>query len=99
MYDQERLNELKLFTRQDNPATDGFRTILTGPLHVPYAAFLPNGGHSLGYMDVKICELHDLLSAIEANSQVWPSFSDGLKIERVMDAVDRSAQTNKWVDV
>jgi predicted dehydrogenase len=50
-------------------------------------------------MDVKICELHDLLSAIEANSQVWPSFSDGLKIERVMDAVDRSAQTNKWVDV
>ena len=99
MYDQERLNELKLFTRQDNPATDGFRTILTGPLHEPYAAFLPNGGHSLGYMDVKICELHDLLSAIEANSQVWPSFSDGLKIERVMDAVDRSAQTNKWVDV
>ena len=50
-------------------------------------------------MDVKICELHDLLSAIEANSPVWPSFSDGLKIERVMDAVDRSAQTNKWVDV
>ncbi len=40
LYDQERLNELKLFTRQDaDPATDGFSTILTGPLHEPYSAF------------------------------------------------------------
>ena len=99
LYDQERLNELKLFTRQDDPATDGFRTILTGPQHEPYSAFLPNGGHSLGYMDVKICELHELLSSIEQNTAVWPSFADGLVIEKVMDAVDRSAQTEQWVDV
>ena len=99
LYDQERLNELKLFTRQDDPATDGFRTILTGPLHEPYAAFLPNGGHSLGYMDVKICELHELLGAIEEGSPVWPSFADGLVIEKVMDAVDRSAQSGNWADV
>ena len=99
LYDQERLNELKLFTRQDDPATDGFRTILTGPLHEPYAAFLPNGGHSLGYMDVKICELHELLGAIEQGTAVWPSFADGLVIEKVMDAVDRSAQSGAWAEV
>ncbi len=99
LYDQERLNELKLFTRQDNPATDGFRTILTGPMHEPYSAFLPNGGHSLGYMDVKICELHELLSSIEDGTAVWPSFADGLVIEKVMDAVDRSAETAAWVEV
>jgi len=99
LYDQERLNELKLFTRQDNPATDGFRTILTGPMHEPYSAFLPNGGHSLGYMDVKICELHELLSSIEDGTAVWPSFADGLVIEKVMDAVDQSAETAAWVEV
>ena len=99
LYDQERLNELKLFTRQDDPATDGFRTILTGPQHEPYAAFLPNGGHSLGYMDVKICELHELLGAIEADTAVWPSFADGLVIEKVMDAVDRSVQSGDWTDI
>lgn len=99
LYDQERLNELKLFTRNSDPATDGFRTILTGPLHPPYAAFLPNGGHSLGYMDVKICELHELLTAIEQNNQVWPNFEDGLAIEYVMDAVDRSALSGQWVEV
>lgn len=99
LYDQERLNELKLFTRNSDPATDGFRTILTGPLHPPYSAFLPNGGHSLGYMDVKICELHELLTAIELDKQVWPNFEDGLAIEYVMDAVDRSALSGQWVEV
>jgi len=98
-YNQERLNEIKLFTRQDDPATDGFRTILTGPHHPPYSAFLPNGGHGLGYMDVKICELHELLCAIEQGKQLWPSFADGLVIERVMDAVDRSALEGVWADV
>ncbi len=98
-YDQERLNELKLFTAQENPATDGFRTILTGPHHPPYSAFLPNGGHSLGYMDVKICELHELLKAIETDGSVWPDFAAGLAIEKVMDGVDRSAQTGRWVTI
>ena len=99
LYDQERLNEIKLFTRNSDPATDGFRTILTGPLHPPYSAFLPNGGHSLGYMDVKICELHELLTAIEQDKEVWPNFEDGLAIEYVMDAVDRSALSRQWVEV
>ena len=99
LYDQERLNELKLFTRDSDPATDGFRTILTGPQHPPYSAFLPNGGHGLGYMDVKICELHELLTAIESDKPVWPNFDDGLAIENVMDAVDRSALSGQWVEV
>ena len=109
LYDQERLNELKLFIK-DTDAGDsgmgdsgaaiaGFRTILTGPQHPPYSAFLPNGGHSLGYMDVKICELHELLTAIKSDKPVWPNFDDGLAIENVMDAVDRSALSGQWVEV
>lgn len=104
LYDQERLNELKLFikdsgTGDTGAAIAGFRTILTGPQHPPYSAFLPNGGHSLGYMDVKICELHELLTAIESDKPVWPNFDDGLAIENVMDAVDRSALSGQWVEV
>jgi predicted dehydrogenase len=98
-YDQERLNEIRLFTKSDNAATDGFKTILTGPYHPPYESFLPNGGHSLGYMDVKICELHELLSSIQTDGDVWPDFTAGLKIEKVMDAVDRSTQTGNWENV
>ena len=99
IFDQERLNELQLFTKQDDPATEGFRTILTGPEHAPYAAFLPNGGHSLGYMDVKICELHDLLTSIETGEKIWPDFDSALVIEQAMDAVDRSVISGAWEKV
>ena len=98
-FDQERLNELQLFTQQEDPLTQGFRTILSGPYHKPYDAFLPNAGHTLGYIDVKACELNQLLTAIENDSQTWPSFTDGLKIEKVMDAIDRSAMSGQWKEV
>jgi predicted dehydrogenase len=98
-HDQERLNEIKLYTRSEDPRQEGFKTILSGPAQPPYDAFLPNAGHSLGYIDVKVCELKHLLDAIETGQSVWPNFSDGLKIERVMDAIDRSALSGQWIDV
>ena len=98
-HDQERLNELRLYTRSEDPRQQGFRTILAGQYHRPYDAFLPNAGHTLGYIDVKVCELHQLLTAIETGVPAWPNFADGIKIERVMDAIDRSALSGRWVDV
>jgi|TARA_B110001469_G_scaffold21596_1_gene22346 predicted dehydrogenase len=98
-FDQERLNELQLFTPSDDPRQQGFRTILSGPYHKPYDAFLPNAGHTLGYIDVKACELNQLLTTIEQGGQTWPSFADGLNIEKVMDAIDRSAMSGQWMDV
>jgi predicted dehydrogenase len=98
-FDQERLNELQLFTPEKDPRQQGFRTILSGPYHKPYDAFLPNAGHTLGYVDVKACELNQLLTAITSGQPAWPSFADGIKIERVMDAIDRSALSGQWCDV
>ena len=98
-YNQERLNEIKLFTRQSDSSTDGFRTILSGPAHPFYSSFLPNGGHGLGFMDVKICELQGLLNAIENNKPTWPNFNDGLAIEKVMERIDESAITKQWLSI
>ena len=98
-YNQERLNEIKLFTRQKDSSTDGFRTILSGPDHPFYSSFLPNGGHGLGFMDVKICELQGLLNSIENDEPTWPSFTDGLAIEKVMESVDISAMNKKWISI
>jgi len=98
-FDQERLNEIKLYSRSDDSRQQGFKTILSGPYHPPYDAFLPNAGHSLGYIDVKVCELHKLLQAIESGEPTHPNFEDGIKIERIMDAIDRSALSGQWLDV
>ena len=98
-HDQERLNELLLFTASDAAEVSGFRKIITGPEHPPYAAFLPNGGHSLGYMDVKICELQQLLHAISTDTQASPNFEAAIAIERTMAAIDQSAVQRSWMPV
>ena len=98
-YDQERMNELQVFVKEEDPRVQGFKTILSGPYHKPYDAFLPNAGHSLGYVDVKACELNELLNGISSDTPIWPTFQDGLEIERVLDAIDQSALSHQWVAV
>ncbi len=98
-HDQERLNEIQLYTRCEDPRQQGFRTILSGQYHEPYSAFLPNAGHTLGFIDVKVCELHHLLTAIATGNPSWPNFEEGIKIEKVMHAIDRSALSGRWIDV
>jgi predicted dehydrogenase len=60
---------------------------------------IPNAGHGLGFIDIKVCELHQLLTAIANDKPAWPNFEDGFKIEKVMDAIDRSALSGLWTDV
>ena len=58
-FEQERMNELQLFVNEGPAATQGFRTILTGPAHPPYGAFVPAPGHQLGFNDLKVIEAAD----------------------------------------
>ena len=46
IFEQERMNELQLFVNEGPAATQGFRTILTGPAHPPYGAFFRRRGTS-----------------------------------------------------
>jgi predicted dehydrogenase len=41
-------------------------------------------------------QLADLLTAIADGGQPLPSFADGLAVQRVLDAVARSASTGQW---
>ena len=37
--------------------------------------------------------------AIEHDTETWPNFESGYEIEKVMDAVDRSALSGKWIKI
>ncbi|KAA8997004.1 Gfo/Idh/MocA family oxidoreductase [Affinibrenneria salicis] len=98
-FTQERMAELKLF-RQDDPANrQGFRTILTGPLHPDYAPFCQGAGHGIGFNDQKTVEARDLIDGIAGDAPLWPDFEEGWKVSRVLDAVALSHQDGRWVDV
>lgn len=40
-YSQERMAELQLYRHDEPQARQGFKTLLTGPQHPDYAAFVP----------------------------------------------------------
>ena len=91
-FEQERMNELQLFRNEGAKATQGFRTILTGPDHPPYGAFVPAPGHQLGFNDLKVIELAGFLTAIRDGGRAHPDFAAALDFERAIHAIARSAR-------
>ncbi|WP_305971426.1 MULTISPECIES: Gfo/Idh/MocA family protein [unclassified Mameliella] len=89
---QERMNELQVYLNEGPKAEQGFRTILTGPDHPPFGAFVPAPGHQLGFGDLKTIEAGDLLAAIRDGGQAYPSMQDALTFERVIHAIADSAR-------
>ena len=99
LFDQERFNELQLYTLDDDPATRGFRTILAAPVHAPYDRFIPAPGHGLGFNDLKIIECHELLRKIAGAEARVIDFEAGLGIERTIAAMARSSDAQAWVSL
>jgi predicted dehydrogenase len=99
VFDQERFNELQLYVTSDEPARQGFRTILAGPLHTPYDRFIPAPGHGLGFNDLKTIECHELLQAIAGKPAHLIDFETGLDIERAVHAMAQSHREQGWVTV
>jgi predicted dehydrogenase len=90
-FDFESMNELQFHDHTEDTETAGFRRILvTEPTH-PYAQAWWPPGHGLGYEHTFIHEVVDLVSAIGAGRPPVPSFADGLQVQQVLAAVERSA--------
>ncbi|WP_119393098.1 Gfo/Idh/MocA family protein [Taklimakanibacter lacteus] len=98
-FDQERMNELQLYVNEGPEATRGFRTILTGPVHSPYGQFTPAPGHQLGFNELKVIEAKHFLDCIASGAECFVNFEEGLKIERVIHGMARSAREKTWVEV
>jgi predicted dehydrogenase len=90
-FDQERMNELELYTAGDAPGRSGYRTLLAGPAHGDYARFCPAPGHGLGINDLKVIEMHDFIRAVERGERFYPDFDEGLAVQRVMQAIEDAA--------
>jgi predicted dehydrogenase len=92
-FDLERLNELEFYDGDDTDAgaTAGFRRILVTEAEHPYLSGWWPPGHILGWEHTFTHQAKDLLTAIAEGAQPEPGFSDGLAVQRVLDAVQRSA--------
>ncbi len=90
-FDFEDMNLLHFYDAEEPPQTAGFRRIIvTEPEH-PYGGAWWPPGHGLGYEHAFTHQVVDLMGDLAAGRQPTPSFSDGLQVQRVLDAVERSA--------
>jgi len=99
-FDFEAMNELWFYDNTQPGAEGGFRRILvTEPDH-PYAGAWWPPGHGLGYDHTFTHEVKDFLEAIAAGTDPAPSFADGLRVQKVLAAVERSAADgSRWTSV
>ena len=62
----------------------------------PYIAAWWPPGHILGYEHSFTNTVSDLVQAIAAQKLPEPNFEDGVKNQRVLDAIERSATSGRW---
>jgi predicted dehydrogenase len=96
-FDLEDMNRLQFFDASDPPALQANRNLLvTGPDH-PYSSNFWKPGHLIGYEHTFIATLGDFLEALAKQERFHPNFDDALKTQGVMEAVETSAGSGRWV--
>ncbi|MGH3356978.1 MAG: Gfo/Idh/MocA family protein [Nocardioidaceae bacterium] len=98
-FDFEDMNLLHFYDATQDADTAGFRRIVvTEPEHPYVGAWWPPG-HLLGYEHAFTHQVVDLVNAISAGEDPSPSFAEGLHVQRVLEAVEQSAEKRCWREV
>ncbi|MBB6476043.1 Gfo/Idh/MocA family oxidoreductase [Sphaerisporangium rubeum] len=99
-FDFESMNELWFYDQNLQAEEAGFRRIYVTESGHPYAGAWWPPGHGLGYEHTFTHEVKDFLEAVGNGTDPAPSFADGLRVQRVLAAVERSAaDDSRWTTV
>jgi len=100
-FDFEDMNRLKWFDNSRAGDRQGFSDILVtqpGGAH-PFVGNWWPPGHIIGYEHTFVHTIADFVNAVAEGKAVQPTFEDGMKNQRVLEAVEESAKTRQWVKV
>jgi hypothetical protein len=98
VFDYSQLNELKYGSVDDEPSLYGMRTIRAEhPTH-PYSANWWAIGQGVGYGTSFVNQIGNLLRDWP-NAKWEPSFAQGVKVQAVCDAIERSSTSDAWVAI
>lgn len=98
-FDLESLNELMFLDATAPVHEQGFRRILVNESEHPYLEAWWPQGHTIGWEHTFTHQVRDFLTAIRDGSQPSPSFEDGLNVQRVLDAVQESANNKSAIAI
>jgi len=96
-FNLEEMNQLEFYDASEKANQQGMRNItVTGP-DQPYSDNFWKPGHIIGYEHTFIATLGDFLGALARKESRYPDFDDAVRVQRVLDAVERSAASRGWV--
>jgi predicted dehydrogenase len=99
IFDMEKMNELQVYQNTDQGHAQGYRRVLVGEGVHPYMANWWPAGHIIGYGEIFVNQMYNLVTAIKEKRAAKPDFHDGLICQYVLDAAERSALSNGWEKV
>lgn len=102
-FNLERMNELEVFWVGEKPReTQGFHNVLVSEGYHPWWENWWPQGHMIGWEHTFVHEITHLLDCIVNDKEVGPhgaTFVDGYKTAVVCDAILKSAETKRQVDI
>jgi predicted dehydrogenase len=90
----EDMNVLWYFDNTTSRDIAGFKRILVTEENHPYLKAWWPPGHVLGYEHTFTHEIMDFVQCIVEDKEASPSFADGLQIQKVLAAVEKSSLNN-----
>ena len=98
-FNLEDMNSLEFNDMTEAPNLRASRKLMvTGP-NQPYADNFWKPGHIIGYEHTFIATLGDFLEGLASGKPFHPDFEDAVAVQRVLDAVGRSASSRNWVEL
>lgn len=100
-FDFEDMNRLQFFDNTQPADRQGFNNVLItqpGGTHPYFGNWWPPG-HIIGYEHTFVHTVADFVNACVRGKAVQPTFEDGMKNQRVLEAVEESARKRQWVKV
>ncbi len=99
-FDLEDLNSLNFYDRTAPGDRQGFTKIYVTEAQHPYIAAWWPAGHMLGYEHGFSHQVKDLVEGIVSGVDPHGTFAEGLRVQRVLDAVETSSgRESAWVPV
>lgn len=94
LFHLENLNELHFFDGGSPAGEQGFtRILVTEAIHPWVGAWWPDG-HIIGWEHTFTHQFAQLITDIRDGSPSTPSFAEGLAVQRVLDAIERSSSVS-----
>ncbi|MDU6433310.1 MAG: Gfo/Idh/MocA family oxidoreductase [Pantoea sp.] len=101
MMDGERFNELKIARYGDDKRDRGFKTLYAGSQVDAFSGFFgfDFAGGGLGYFDVKVIEIFDLIGVLSGARTPVADFRFGLENQCIIEAMVRSSAAGRRIKI